>query len=49
MGSILPFIAKRLGFDPAVASGPFVATLVDVTGILIYFSIASVILKGTLL
>jgi len=49
VGSILPFIAKRLGFDPATASAPFVATLVDVTGIVIYFTVASVILRGTLL
>jgi magnesium transporter len=48
-GSILPFIAKRLGFDPATASAPFVATLVDVTGIVIYFTVATAILSGTLL
>lgn len=48
-GSMLPFILKRLGFDPASASAPFVATLVDVTGLVIYFSIAAVILGGTLL
>jgi magnesium transporter len=48
-GSMLPFIMKRLGFDPASASAPFVATLVDVTGLVIYFTIASVILHGTLL
>lgn len=48
-GSMLPFILKRLGFDPATASAPFVATLVDVTGLVIYFSIALVILHGTLL
>ncbi len=48
-GSMLPFVLKRLGFDPASASAPFVATLVDVTGLVIYFSIAYVILKGTLL
>ena len=48
-GSMLPFILRRLGFDPASASAPFVATLVDVTGLVIYFSIASVILAGTLL
>ncbi len=48
-GSMLPFLLKRLGFDPASASAPFVATLVDVTGLVIYFSIAYVILKGTLL
>lgn len=48
-GSMLPFILRRLGFDPAGASAPFVATLVDVTGLVIYFSAASVVLRGTLL
>ncbi len=48
-GSLLPFILRKLGFDPASASAPFVATLVDVTGLIIYFSVASVILRGTLL
>jgi len=48
-GSLLPFILRRLGFDPASASAPFVATLVDVTGLVIYFTVASVILRGTLL
>lgn len=48
-GAMLPFIMKRLGFDPASASAPFVATLVDVTGLVIYFSVALVILRGTLL
>jgi len=48
-GSMLPFILRRLGFDPATASAPFVATLVDVTGLVIYFSIAYRILHGTLL
>src|SRR6195256_23006 len=48
-GSLLPFVLRRLGFDPASASAPFVATLVDVTGLVIYFSVASVILRGTLL
>jgi magnesium transporter len=48
-GSMLPFILRRLGFDPASASAPFVATLVDVTGLVIYFSVAWVILRGTLL
>ena len=48
-GSMLPFVLKRLGFDPASASAPFVATLVDVTGLVIYFSVALVILRGTLL
>ena len=48
-GSMLPLILRRLGFDPASASAPFVATLVDVTGLVIYFTVASVILYGTLL
>ena len=48
-GSMLPFILQRIGFDPAVASAPFVATLVDVTGLVIYFTVALVILRGTLL
>jgi magnesium transporter len=48
-GSILPFILRGLGFDPASASAPFVATLVDVTGLVIYFTIAAVVLRGTLL
>jgi magnesium transporter len=48
-GSMLPLLLRRLGFDPASASAPFVATLVDVTGIVIYFTVASVILRGTLL
>jgi magnesium transporter len=48
-GSMLPFIMRRLGFDPAASSAPFVATLVDVTGLCIYFSVALLILHGTLL
>ena len=48
-GSMLPFILRRLGFDPASASAPFVATLVDVTGLVIYFSVASAVLRGALL
>jgi magnesium transporter len=48
-GSMLPFILQRLGFDPASASAPFVATLVDVSGLMIYFGVATVILRGTLL
>lgn len=48
-GSLLPFLLRRLGFDPASASAPFVATLVDVAGIVIYFSVAAAILAGTLL
>jgi magnesium transporter len=48
-GSMLPFVLRKLGFDPASASAPFVATLVDVCGLLIYFSVARVVLGGTLL
>ena len=48
-GSMLPFILRRVGFDPASASAPFVATLVDVSGLVIYFTVASVMLRGTLL
>ncbi len=48
-GSMLPFLLRRLGLDPATASAPAVATLVDVTGLVIYFSVASVVLKGILL
>lgn len=48
-GSMLPFILRRVGVDPASASAPFVATLVDVTGLVIYFSTASLILRGTML
>ena len=48
-GSMLPFVLQRLGFDPASASAPFVATLVDVTGLSIYFYVALLILRGTLL
>ena len=49
VGSMLPFVLKALNFDPATASAPFVATLVDVSGIVIYFSIALLLLTGTLL
>ncbi|HLG02727.1 MAG TPA: magnesium transporter [Bacteroidia bacterium] len=49
VGSALPLFLKRLKLDPAVSSTPFVATLVDVTGVLIYFSIAMMLLKGVLL
>jgi len=49
MGSMLPLILKKLGFDPATSSAPFVATLVDVTGLIIYFSLAFLIMRGTLL
>ncbi len=48
-GSLLPFLFRRLGVDPASASAPFVATLVDVSGLVIYFGAASVILSGSLL
>lgn len=48
-GSMLPFILRKLKVDPATASAPFVATLVDVTGLIIYFSVASAVLGGTLL
>jgi magnesium transporter len=48
-GSMLPFILRRLGFDPATSSAPFVATLVDVTGLVIYFSVGMLLLRGTLL
>jgi magnesium transporter len=48
-GSMLPFLLRRLGFDPATSSAPFVATLVDVTGLCIYFGVAMIIMKGTLL
>jgi magnesium transporter len=45
-GSMLPFVLKRAGLDPASASAPFVATLVDVSGLIIYFTIARVIMRG---
>jgi magnesium transporter len=48
-GSMLPFVLRRAGFDPASASAPFVATLVDVTGLIIFFTVALVLLRGTLL
>lgn len=48
-GSMIPIVLKKAGFDPATSSAPFVATLVDVTGLVIYFSIAAIFLKGTLL
>jgi magnesium transporter len=48
-GSMLPFLLRRLGFDPATSSAPFVATLVDVTGLIIYFTFAIIVLRGTLL
>jgi magnesium transporter len=48
-GSMLPILLKKLGADPAASSAPFVATLVDVTGLIIYFSVAVLILRGSLL
>lgn len=48
-GSMLPILLKKMGFDPATSSAPFVATLVDVTGLVIYFAVASLLLSGTLL
>jgi magnesium transporter len=48
-GAMLPFLLRRCGLDPATASAPFVATLVDVTGLLIYFNVALVVLRGTML
>ncbi|MGV0921092.1 magnesium transporter [Empedobacter falsenii] len=48
-GSLVPFILRKIGFDPATASSPFVATLVDVSGLIIYFTIAAILLSGKLL
>jgi len=48
-GSMLPFVLRRFGFDPASASAPLVATLVDASGLVIYFTIAAVVLRGTVL
>ena len=48
-GAMLPFLLRRCGLDPATSSAPFVATLVDVTGLVIYFNVALFILRGTLL
>ena len=48
-GSMLPFLLRRAGLDPATSSAPFVATLVDVTGLVIYFSVGLIFLRGTLL
>jgi magnesium transporter len=48
-GAMLPFLLRRCGLDPATSSAPFVATLVDVTGLLIYFNVALVVLRGTML
>ena len=49
IGSMLPFLLRRIGFDPAASSAPLVATLVDVTGLVIYFTVALILLRGTLL
>ncbi|MBI3082122.1 MAG: magnesium transporter [Gemmatimonadetes bacterium] len=49
VGAMLPFVFRRFGLDPASASAPFVATLVDVTGLVIYFTVASLLLTGTML
>jgi len=49
VGSMLPLLLSRIGLDPASSSAPFVSTFVDVTGIIIYFNVASLILGGTLL
>jgi magnesium transporter len=46
---MMPFLRRRAGFDPATSSAPFVATLVDVPGLVIYFTVALLILRGTLL
>lgn len=48
-GSMLPLILKKLGADPAASSAPFVATLVDVTGLVIYFTVAYIVMQGTIL
>ena len=49
VGSMLPFVMRSVGVDPATSSTPVVATLVDVTGLVIYFSIAAVVLRGSVL
>ena len=48
-GAMIPLLLKRIGLDPATASAPFVATLADVTGLVIYFSVAALFLTGKLL
>jgi magnesium transporter len=48
-GAMLPFVLRKIGADPASASAPFVATLVDVTGLVIYFALATLLLSGALL
>ena len=49
VGSLFPLVLKRFGFDPAVSSAPFVATFIDITGLIIYFTVASILLTGILL
>jgi magnesium transporter len=49
MGSMMPLLLQKLGADPATSSAPFIATMVDVTGLIIYFSIAALLLSGSLL
>ena len=49
IGSMLPFLLRKLKLDPATSSAPFVATMVDVVGVLIYFGVAVLVLRGTLL
>jgi magnesium transporter len=49
IGSLFPLILKRVGLDPAVSSAPFVATLVDITGLVIYFTVASILLGSIIL
>lgn len=49
VGSFLPFVLKKAGWDPASASAPFVATIVDITGLIIYFTVAGFFLRGTML
>ncbi len=46
---MIPLLLKRIGLDPATASAPFVATLVDVTGLIIYFTVSAILLSGKLL
>jgi magnesium transporter len=48
-GSLLPLLIKLVGLDPATSSAPFVATLVDVSGLVVYFTVAALVLRGTLL
>jgi magnesium transporter len=49
IGGLLPFVLRRVGLDPASSSAPFVATIVDVAGLIIYFTVASTVLHGTML